>query len=172
MPRKIGNIIVILALTVGAVLAGYKFLVIRMDIPFVEQAPPPEPVLTMETLPDEQVGAPQTTVTETATATVSEGENIRAYVVEHIVNNGAKMLDSRAFATKEECTAAVNTVTNEYRRRGIPDSDIAETVSFAGSDGVVYLVTNGGLLYYVGCMTQKNVPWATYVHFMPTDGQQ
>lgn len=174
MPRKIGNIIVIFALTAGAVLAGYEFLAIRVDLPFVKQEPQPEPepVLTMETLPDEQIGAPQAAAAAAGTVPVSEGETIRAYVVDYIVNNGAKMMDSKAFPGKEQCTQAVSTVLNEYRRRGIPEQDIAETVSFPGSDGVVFLITNGGLLYYVGCMTQKNSPWTTYVHYMPTDGQQ
>ena len=171
MPRKIGNIIVIFALTAGAVLAGYEFLTIRVDLPFVEQAPPPEPVLTMETLPDEQIG-PETVVPETPAPTVSEGEQVRAFVVDYFVKENARMLNSKAFATKDECTNAVSTVINEYRRRGIPDKDIAETVSFPGSEGIVMLVSNGGLLYFVGCMTQQTTPWTTYVHYMPLDGQQ
>ena len=171
MPRKNGSFIIILAITAVSVAVGYKDLSINTTfLPMVERAPEPEPVLTMETLPDEQIGAPQTTVTETAT--VSDGEQVRAFVVDYFVKDGARMLDSKAFATKDECTGAVNTVIGEYRRRGIPDKDIAETVAFPGSDGIVYLVTNGGILYFVGCVTQQSTPWATYVHYMPTDGQQ
>ena len=165
------KVVFIIAITAGAVAVGYKYLSIDTTIlRGQEEAPPPEPVLTMETLPDEQIGATQTTITETQT--VSEGERVRAFVVDYIVNNGAKMLDSKTFASKEQCSSAVSTVIAEYRRRGIPEQDIAETVAFPGSDGIVMLVTNGGLLYYVGCMTQQNSPWATYVHYMPTDGQQ
>lgn len=172
MPRKIGNIIVIFALTAGAVLAGYEFLTINLNVPFLQREvpPEPEPVFTVETLPDEQMAAGENAVVETAP--VTEGESVRAFVVDYIVKDGAKMLDSKAFATKDECTNAVATVINEYRRRGIPDKDIAETVSFPGSDGIVMLVTNGGLLYFVGCMTQQTTPWTTYVHYMPLDGQQ
>jgi hypothetical protein len=165
------KVIFIVAITAGAVAVGYKFLSIDTTIlRGQEEATPPEPVLTMETLPDEQIGAPQTTITETQT--VSEGERVRAFVVDYIVSNGARMLDSKTFPTKEQCTQTVSTVIGEYRRRGIPEQDIAETVAFPGSDGIVMLVTNGGLLYYVGCMTQQNSPWTTYVHYMPTDGQQ
>lgn len=169
MLQGLFKIVFILGITAGAVAVGYKFLSINTTVLFnQEPAVEPEPVLTAEPLQDEQP-AVETSVTETAM--VSKGEEIRAFVVDYFVKEGARMLDSKSFATKDECTKAVGVVVNEYRRRGIPENDIAETVAFPGSDGIVMLISNGGLLYFVGCVTQQNWPWTTYVHYMPTDGQ-
>lgn len=166
MPRKIGNIIVIFALTAGAVLAGYEFLSIRMALPFVEQGPPPEPVLTVETLPDETVAEPQ--VIEQASAIVpNDGERLVAHVRDSLTVRGSKVMDARYFTDQAACDAAVRTVVQEYKRRGIRDQDMAETAPFPESKGAVVMFTNRGILHYIGCVAPPGESWAVYVQYVP-----
>ncbi|HEU4838388.1 MAG TPA: hypothetical protein VFS88_03140 [Micavibrio sp.] len=166
MPRKIGNIIVIFALTAGAVLAGYEFLTIRMDGPFIEQGPPPEPVLTVETLPDAAVAEPQ--VIEPAPAIVpNDGERIVTRIRDSLTVRGSKVMDTRYFTDQAACDVAVRTVAEEYKRRGIRDQDMAETVPFPESRGAVVMFTNRGVLHYIGCVAPPDQNWAVYVQYIP-----
>lgn len=166
MPRKIGNIIVIFALTAGAVLAGYEFLSIRMELPFIEKAPPPEPVLTVETLPDETITQQQ--VAEPAPVMVpDEGERIVTHIRDSLTVRGSKVMDTRYFTDQAACDAAVRTVAAEYKRRGIRDQDITETAPFPESKGAVVMFTNQGVLHYIGCVAPPDQNWAVYVQYVP-----
>jgi hypothetical protein len=166
MPRKIGNIIVIFALTAGAVLAGYEFLSIRMELPFVKQAPPPEPVLTVETLPDEIIVTEQE-VEPAPVAVPDDGERIVAHIRDSLTVRGSTVMDTRYFTDQGACDAAVRTVAAEYKRRGIRDQDMAETAPFPESTGAVVMFTNQGVLYYVGCVAPPGESWAVYVQYIP-----
>jgi hypothetical protein len=166
MPRRIGNIIVIFALTAGAVLAGYEFLSIRMEAPFIEQGPPSEPVLTVETLPDETVTEPQPL--EPAPAIVpNDGERLVTRIRDSLTVRGSKVMDTRYFTDQAACDAAVRTVAQEYKRRGIRDQDMAETAPFPESKGAVVMFTNRGVLHYIGCVAPPGESWAVYVQYIP-----
>lgn len=166
MPRKIGNIIVIFALTAGAMLAGYEFLSIRMELPFVEQGPPPEPVLTTETLPDETIVTEQE-ADPAPVAVPDDGERIVTHIRDSLTVRGSTVVDTRYFTDQAACNGAVRTVADEYRRRGIRDEDMAETAAFPGSIGAVMMFTNQGVLYYVGCVAPPGESWAVYVQYIP-----
>ena len=166
MPRKIGNIIVIFALTAGAVLAGYEFLSIRMELPFIERGPPPEPVLTIETLPDETIVNEQE-AEPAPVAVPDDGELVVTHVRDSLTVRGSTVMDTRYFTDQAACDAAVRTVAAEYKRRGIRDQDMAETAPFPESQGAVVMFTNQNVLYYVGCVAPPGESWAVYVQYIP-----
>lgn len=168
MPRKIGNIIVIFALTAGAMLAGYEFLSIRMELPFIEKAPPPEPVLTVETLPEEAVVTQQEAgALPVAVPDDDHQERIVRHIRDRLSVHGAKVMDMRYFTGQAECDAAVRTVAAEYKRRGIREQDMAETAPFPESTGAVVMFTNQGILHYIGCVAPPDQNWAVYVQYVP-----
>ena len=163
------KILFLTALTVGAFAVGYKYLAINTTVLInKEPAPEPQPVLTMQQLPTEEIMEEQVEIIEPKP--VDNGDAVRDFVINHLTMSGSQVLDGKAFPTREQCDVAVKVVADEYRRRGIAETDIAETAPFPGSTGAVTILKNGANLYYIGCITPENTDWAVYVHFMPKAG--
>ena len=159
--------LLIVCVTAGAVYVGYRFLSIRADFLFAapeEVQENLEPVLTVETLPDETIGGEAQAPAPDA---MSEQEVILARVVDYFRINGSEVMDSRYFTDKAACDAAVRTVSQEYLRRGVPQQNMTETAPYVGSTGVVMMFTNQNVLHYIGCMAPDGENWAVYVQYRP-----
>ncbi len=173
MKDGILKVLLLIALTAGAFYAGNKYLTIHLINPFGEPPPPVDTsnVLTVQQIPveDEPVTEAQMPVSEPEQQPKRQPtlEEARVRMVDYLKTEGAQVLDSKAFENKAACDSAVKSVAGEYRRRGIPETDMVEREPFPGTTGSVMMFRNGSYLYYLACITPDNLPWAVYVHFMP-----
>lgn len=183
--EKILKFLLVIVITLGAVWAGYSFLSIRADFLFWQKPPANvEPIITVETLDEGgKVEAGQDAshelvelldtinsipAPERAPAPQQRPlEDVRLRVLDSLRAEGAEIVDSRAFDDKAVCDQAVLTVVAEYRKRGVREQDSAKTSPFPNSTGLVWLISNGGKLNYIGCVAHESQPWGIYVHFIP-----
>jgi hypothetical protein len=157
------------------VYVGNKYLTIHLNLPFGEEAPPPEPVLKVENLEEplpeaviwssDEPEVPVKTIEQTQTK--PDLETVRLRFATHLTKQNAQMLDSKSFTDPAQCDGAVRQVVDEYRKRGVREQDSAETAPFGGSSGLVWILQNGGKLHYIGCLVRPEFDGAVYVHFVP-----
>lgn len=186
----------LLAISIGlaATFVGYKFLAIDLGVGKIlkkEDAPPVnvEPVFSVETIPEDGVPGSRAeqlkgevdefigTVNEVVSQTPppqpqvqpdanAQYEQTRLSIVENVQKQGSKVLDSRVFVHKEDCDTTVQKLMLEYKKRGIPETDIVETAPFPNSTGKVIMFNINAKLHYAGCVTAPNMDWAVYVQFV------
>lgn len=179
----------LLAITIGlgSIVVGYKFLAIDLSLSKKVEAPPVnvEPVFTTQTLPDEGGDAAAmageiNNIIDTVNDAVSEPQTLppaqpdqnahreamRVKIVQDIEAKGSKVVDSRIFVNKADCDTTVKKLFAEYRKRGVPKSDIVEADPFPDSTGAVIMFNINGQLYHAGCISPEHIDWAVYVQFV------
>ncbi len=181
----------LLALFIGSIatLVGYKFLVVdlnpKANAPQQEAPASVDPVFTTQTLPEQKDNAKDPLEDLNKALATVEGQNqappqriepapdlnaqyeqSRLAVVENLQKQGSKLIDSRVFANKADCDTTIKKLYTEYRQRGVPKRDIVQTDAFSGSTGAVIMFNINGQLYYAGCASPPNIPWAVYVQFI------
>lgn len=187
MGEKFARYLLALLIGIGSIYVGYEFLVIDLNPKRkAQQQEAPvnvEPVFTTQTLPEEgsnpsAAAAEINNIIDTVNDVVSQPQSpgqqdqnvhreaMRVKIVQEIEKQGSRVIDSRVFVNKADCDTTVKKLFAEYRKRGVPKSDIVDTDPFPNSTGAVIMFNINGQLYHAGCVSPPDIDWAVYVQFV------